>query len=636
MSNSKELLEASVIRDYLKGNTRKQIAMDNSTSTGNVSNITNEWKKRIGKPEAESIREFAKLVKDSKISIGQCAEGFRIANLMRKIGVHEEDEDGYGDMDENERFAKFANNIYLNCKEVGIRPSIAVRWIEDLFACYSIGDNNSNNNNKHSFHTTTNQNNEYEDGFDEINGAYSQQQQSQLECNKPSDQDRQNEIIKENGNRYPKPGLCNKDSPSGLSDSGYAFLNKEVKIPFVSQISIFISQKKKECAEIERYNNFLVKETKRLELRGSQANNNLKKINRNESYAMHFIGWFYRLKKELWDRYGISIEEIPKFAKVIKEIKNHNHDPFEIIREYSEVLSVKQEIATKKQMVESLEQKEKHLNGNIASLDARLSVQKQTMDTFEELKAMGFGLAELKQIWNTILEISSTRETTPNEAVSIFIKDIEKNYYDKLLFEDRVSEMKGEYEKMRSEIPNYRYSLQIESVLGPTLNHLLRNGVTKEDIINMNGLVTGFANNEFYFDSQSEKSMQDKDEPTIITDRTIHWKMFIERLQKLGNINSKIREQIKTLEKTEKQVSDLEHRKQKIETQNTATTLLLNYKDVQVNFLDKLLNHFFNDFKRKFSSASIRSSMLFISIIYNYSDKGNKREDQNHIDKKND
>jgi hypothetical protein len=196
--------------------------------------------------------------------------------------------------------------------------------------------------------------------------------------------------------------------------------------------------------------------------------------------------------------------------------------------------------------------------------------------------------------------------------------------------------MKGEYEKMRSEIPNYRYSLQIESVLGPTLNHLLRNGVTKEDIINMNGLVTGFANNEFYFDSQSEKSMQDKDEPTIITDRTIHWKMFIERLQKLGNINSKIREQIKTLEKTEKQVSDLEHRKQKIETQNTATTLLLNYKDVQVNFLDKLLNHFFNDFKRKFSSASIRSSMLFISIIYNYSDKGNKREDQNHIDKKND
>ena len=51
----------------------------NNTSTGNVSNITNEWKKKIGKPEAEQIREFVVLVKKSGLSIEQCVQGFRIA-----------------------------------------------------------------------------------------------------------------------------------------------------------------------------------------------------------------------------------------------------------------------------------------------------------------------------------------------------------------------------------------------------------------------------------------------------------------------------------------------------------------------------------------------------------------------------
>ena len=32
--------------------------LDNKTSTGNVSNITNEWKKKIGKPETEQYENL--------------------------------------------------------------------------------------------------------------------------------------------------------------------------------------------------------------------------------------------------------------------------------------------------------------------------------------------------------------------------------------------------------------------------------------------------------------------------------------------------------------------------------------------------------------------------------------------------
>ena len=130
--------------------------------------------------------------------------------------------------------------------------------------------------------------------------------------------------------------------------------------------------------------------------------------------------------------------------------------------------------------------------------DARLSIRKQTADAFDELNAMGFGLPELKQISDVIWEISSHRNTTTREAADTFIKDIEKNYYDSLLFGDKVKEKKSELEKIRNEFPSYRHNLQIDSFVGPTLSHLLLNGVTKEDIINISQLFTDFANNRFF------------------------------------------------------------------------------------------------------------------------------------------
>ncbi len=86
MSYSKEILKSRVIQDYLNGKTRNQIAIDNSTSTGNASNITNEWKQRIGKPESDDICDFVVVVRKSGLSVKQCADGFRSIQLMKKSG----------------------------------------------------------------------------------------------------------------------------------------------------------------------------------------------------------------------------------------------------------------------------------------------------------------------------------------------------------------------------------------------------------------------------------------------------------------------------------------------------------------------------------------------------------------------
>ncbi len=58
-------------------------------------------------------------LKKSGLSVKQCADGFRTTQLMRKAGILSEDEN---DQDNNEEFTAFVNEIYLNCKYVGIQP----------------------------------------------------------------------------------------------------------------------------------------------------------------------------------------------------------------------------------------------------------------------------------------------------------------------------------------------------------------------------------------------------------------------------------------------------------------------------------------------------------------------------------
>ena len=47
---------------------------------------------------------------------------------------------------------------------------------------------------------------------------------------------------------------------------------------------------------------------------------------------------------------------------------------------------------------------------------------------------MKFGLEDLKQLWHVITDISISRGIDSLDAVSIFIKDVEENYYEKTPF----------------------------------------------------------------------------------------------------------------------------------------------------------------------------------------------------------
>jgi hypothetical protein len=79
-----------VIKEWLSGNSRNDIATKNKIGAGTVSNIINEWKKGLDNSEYESIRELAVLSKKEAMTLSDVAANVRLNNYIQKLGANVE------------------------------------------------------------------------------------------------------------------------------------------------------------------------------------------------------------------------------------------------------------------------------------------------------------------------------------------------------------------------------------------------------------------------------------------------------------------------------------------------------------------------------------------------------------------
>ena len=63
------------------------ISKETQISKGKVYYLIKNWKERLEGSDIDKIREFSNLVKSSKVSIEQCAQGFRIINILKSFGI---------------------------------------------------------------------------------------------------------------------------------------------------------------------------------------------------------------------------------------------------------------------------------------------------------------------------------------------------------------------------------------------------------------------------------------------------------------------------------------------------------------------------------------------------------------------
>jgi hypothetical protein len=203
-----------------------QIVDETGISKGKVHYLINDWKRKIATSDIDKIRDFTVLVRKSNMSIEQCAQGFRTTNILKNLGIHEGDDSVYVIDNDNKNFdnsqynelSTFIQDIYLTCKNLGVTPSNILLWIKDLRDFQSNSDINI---------------------------------------------DRSSSLIEENNNKIDEKSvildLAHLDYESNL-DNNYDRnlklkddLPEQMEIPFISQISYYISQKKKEYGELENY-----------------------------------------------------------------------------------------------------------------------------------------------------------------------------------------------------------------------------------------------------------------------------------------------------------------------------------------------------------------------------------------------
>lgn len=437
-----------IIKEYLNAKTLNQIANETGISKGKVHYVIKDWKDKIAIPNIEEVRDFAVKVRKSGMSIKQCAQGFRMLQLLNNLGVGENNGDVKYDDDDDatNEIHYFIEKVHQNCKKLGIRPDIVPIWIRDLLDCYQT-----------------------------LNEKDDTQTQTQTFMGKPK-------------NSTSNPYVDSTDPHSQIKRKESSS-SPETKIPFISRVSNTIAQKKNECNRLDGYRQELKNNIDDLETQIEQARFDLSQITQNKKAAMDYLDLFSKLKKELWDNHNIIIEDdIQGFAKLINDFEIHGYDATKIINEYMKALSLELEIKSNEDKVQALQKQTTVLNNSVLTLQSQVNMHRQTLYTFSELEAMKFGMNELQQLWYTILEIAEANNASSQQAVSKFLKDVEGQYNRKLGLENKVNEKRNELAQLNGEINKNRLILQATPFIGTTLRNLFQNGVGEADIIGINNL----------------------------------------------------------------------------------------------------------------------------------------------------
>jgi hypothetical protein len=83
-------IKRQVVNQWLSGDSRDRIAVDNVIGAGMVSNIINEWKKGLEDSDYDSVRELAVYSKKEGFGLSDIASSTRLCNYIQKLGANQD------------------------------------------------------------------------------------------------------------------------------------------------------------------------------------------------------------------------------------------------------------------------------------------------------------------------------------------------------------------------------------------------------------------------------------------------------------------------------------------------------------------------------------------------------------------
>jgi uncharacterized protein (UPF0335 family) len=130
-----EIIKRKVIQQWLSGDLRPRIAIDNNIGEGTVGSIINYFKIGLDAAEFDSSRELALQAKKQGLNLSELAANFRLHNFIKTSGAAEEDIESFitninsGDVSP-EKVVEYVNQLFAVSSEQSIPLDQAPNYIE--------------------------------------------------------------------------------------------------------------------------------------------------------------------------------------------------------------------------------------------------------------------------------------------------------------------------------------------------------------------------------------------------------------------------------------------------------------------------------------------------------------------------
>ncbi|MDR4489748.1 MAG: hypothetical protein R2685_02445 [Candidatus Nitrosocosmicus sp.] len=337
-------------------------------------------------------------------------------------------------------------------------------------------------------------------------------------------------------------GQNNKDITQVNTKKEYSKMYESV--PLTALISRHLERKKNELNILEKKKKEAMQEINLLKTQKERLDNDLTSKRQERNHFLSCYNSFTKLERVLKEHCNIDLKtDLKPVVNLFYGFMEQGYDLENILEVYNVVTDIESEIISKKNIVISLEEEISRLQNAKSGNQALLDASRKNWDTYSQLEEMKFGLEELKQLWLIITDIVKSRGIDPDDAVSVFIKDVEENYYEKLLFENRVIQKKKELEITNNQLILNRHILSAQPFVGTSMSQLYKNGITEQDIVELTRLFQSSLKQE----EQQEKAKSEAYSHEI--SKINGWKALAEDLKKYDGIKEAVRRETINLNK---------------------------------------------------------------------------------------
>ena len=435
-------IKSGVVYEWLAGTPRDKIAEIYNISTGGVTNIINEWRIRIGGYIADDLRELSLSLKKAKLTPFQCSMGFRVAKIMQRLGITEE------------QFESFMTDIYNRCQRLEVGPDQIENYLKEIIKLSKIVFPSEIPN------YLQTQKKEIEN-LKEKNGTLQQE---------ISESNIQKAIIERKLNSLIEKSNISHEAIAWYTNSKQELENAKISINDISQFSQCLSTLKSQGYDVSKILKKFTEFQKIDDLQAFQQTTtdinqaNLEKLTREENQLHEQINT-HRLKLsqiEQLESMGFGLKEFKIIYNKINEIADQHYFDYGLtVEKFLNDLDNYDDYLTLKDKVEVLKQEFSRLNTQISDQRKNIYAQQNIGSVLQNLLTMGLSETDVLEI-NSILSTYGFEYDNINKDIlnkQSLITDLNKYRNIKLVIREYEIK-KGELYSRITELENQKANLQ--------------------------------------------------------------------------------------------------------------------------------------------------------------------------------